>query len=190
MGVIVCATGCEKPAPPAPAKEEPPAATAAPSEKTEKTDPAAGAMFGKGRNQAPQVGTALLERIWVVRLGNNPFGGIQPCTMVVKGIYNAAQHTTFELDFVFNYRSGGNMISRRFTIPVKQMHFMMDHPTQKQFVRLDTVFDVSTAPVDPGTAVTGTVQLMHASNKQVRAAAGDSIPFSLNFSKDPAPAVK
>ena len=179
----VACTACDsKQPPPAPAKEEP-ATTASATEKDEKKDQAPGALFGGRPN--PQTGPAVLEIISVVRLGNNPFGGIVPCVKVVKGIWNASQHTTFELDFVLNYRSGGKNITRRVSIPVKQMHFMMDHPTQNQYVRLDTVVDVTAAPVDPGTAVSGTVQLMHAKNKQVREAAGDSIPFSLNISKDP-----
>jgi hypothetical protein len=131
-------------------------------------------MHRGAKKKAKKKLSVQLERVDVVRspTGDNPFGGIAPCTLVLRTIYEAAlAGTPYALRFHLRYRSGKHTAVKHAVVPVKNMHLRRTQPSDARYVRLDTVIDVSKKPVNEGAAVNGKVKLQK--SKSARGAAFD-----------------
>lgn len=126
-------------------------------------DPIRAGALHRGAHGAKKVARQVfIDHIDVVRSpSGTPFGGIAPCVIVGRPIWNAAQGgTPYSLQFHFRYQSKKHHAAKNVQIPLKNMRIAHEYEKDpRRFVALDTVVDVSNKPVKAGTAVTGRVRL-------------------------------
>jgi len=106
-----------------------------------------------------------------------PNGGITPCIILVRGIDTASRdgNAAFRLGLSLTFLSNGQSKTESFTIPISETRLVGDHDASS--VEIDATLQTQ-SPVDQGSAITGTVQLLHKNTStNIDDPIGDPIPF-------------
>ena len=95
----------------------------------------------------------------------NP-GAIIPCIKILKKFYKkAAHHPELALRILLTYKSNGQVKTKIVVVPVRDLALTDHHPqpADKKLLLVETTVDVSSAPVDPNTLVTGSLEVVEVS---------------------------
>lgn len=142
------------------------AGLAAPLYASERSMPEVQPAFEQSLSER-QVGISKLKPADLDHIMIDPanLGEIIPCIKILRKFYKKAEHhPELALRIVLSYLSNGQPKYKIVVVPVRDL-VLTDHhaqPSDKKVLLVETAVDVSSAPVDPNTNITGTVEVVEA----------------------------